>query len=130
MSLLLIKLHNGTEIIGNVTGMTDQELQIIDPLQINYKYLSFQPMPAVSVSRYMPFSETTEFTLDLSFIMHIAPPKQSLIAYYTYALKNYEDNIDPLVDKELHSVSNEGSTELDDFYSKILERAENDGHLN
>ena len=130
MALALLKLNNGTELIGDVVEYDESFMQVRDPLQINYKFLSFQPMPTISVSRYMPFAEEALFVFEMQEIMHTVQPKQVVVDYYHYALKNYQDNIDPLVETELSAISEHKpkiKTPSDDVYKTILERAENDG---
>jgi len=131
MALALLKLQNGTELIGDVVECNEQLMQVRDPLQINYKFLSFQPMPAISVSRYMPFAQDTLFEFGLDNIMHAVIPKQAVMDYYYYALKNYQENIDPMVEMELSSASDRPikpkSSSVEDFYKTLLERAENEG---
>lgn len=130
MALALLKLQNGTELLGDVIEYDESAMSVRDPLQVNYKFLSFQPMPAISVSRYMPFAEDTLFVFDMQEILHAVQPKQAVIDYYHYALKNYQDNIDPLVETELSTASDRQSKTkgtTDDIYKTLLERAENDG---
>lgn len=130
MALTLLKLTNGTELLGDVVEYDDVKMQVRDPLQINYKFLSFQPMPAISVSRYMPFSQDTLFAFYMQDVMHAVVPKQVVADYYHYALKNYQENIDPMVETELATASERTvrpKTPTDDLYRTLLERAENDG---
>ena len=129
--MLLIKLYNGTEVLGEIIECDDEVMRIQDPFQVNYKHLSFQPMPAMSISRYMPFAGDNVFTFDTGDIMHIMPPKQAVIDYYEYALRNFQENIDPIVESELQSVVDrpakvQGGAK-EDVYKAILDRAENDG---
>ena len=133
MSLVLLKLQNGTELLGDVVSFDDTQVQVRDPLQINYKFLSFQPMPAMSVSRYMPFANDSLFVFDTNDVLHVVEPKPIVVEYYNYALKNYQENIDPMVEMELSGAAErpiKSKSTKDDFYKAILERAENDGPLN
>jgi hypothetical protein len=121
--------------LGDVVDHDETTMLVRDPLQINYKFLSFQPMPAISVSRYMPFAEDTSFVFELQNILHAVEPKQVVIDYYHYALKNYQDNIDGMVDTELAAAAEKpakqkSKTQTDELYKMLLERAENDGPLN
>lgn len=130
MALALLKLHNGTELLGDVVECDDHKMQVRDPLQINYKFLTFQPMPAISISRYMPFAEDTLFAFCLDDVLHAVVPKQAVVDYYHYALRNYQENIDPMVESELVTASErtvKPKTAMDDMYKALLDRAENDG---
>jgi hypothetical protein len=137
MALSLVKLSNGTELLGDVDAQTEELkrkglVRIVDPLQINYKFVSFQPMPTMSISRYMPFASQTTFTFDIGDITHIVEPRASVVEYYLYALDNYRTTIDQHIDDELHSISSRKSKQPldDDAYSDILERIEVNGPLN
>ena len=104
--LALLKLQNGTEVIGNVRE--DQETKVVleDPLQINYLFISTQPMPTVSVSRYMPFASDKIVTFEKKNLLHVVKPKQAMIEYYNHALNNYK----VVIDKNIESLYDETST--------------------
>ena len=133
MALSIIKLTNGTEIIGDVQKTT-VGLKITDPLQINYKFVSFQPMPTVGVSRYMPFAADPVFVFTLDQVLHVVPPTPAMVEYYAHALSNYREDIDAHIEDELMSVvgrsSIKKSTNKDDLYKALLDRMESDGPLN
>lgn len=133
MAISLVKLTNGTEILGDVKKTTSG-ISITDPLQINYKFVSFQPMPTVSVSRYMPFAADPTFTFFLDQVIHVVEPKETMIEYYQHALSNYRDDIDAHIDNELMGVvgrsSIKRSSSKEELYTALLERMESDGPLN
>lgn len=133
MALSLVKLNNGTEIIGDVQKTT-VGMKVTDPLQINYKFVSFQPMPTVGVSRYMPFAANPVFTFTLDQILHITEPTAAMAEYYVHALSNYRDDIDAHIEDELMSVvgrsSIKKSTNKEELYTALLERMESDGPAN
>jgi hypothetical protein len=133
MPLSLVKLNSGTELIGEATIIKGM-VQITDPLQINYKFVSFQPMPTVSVSRYMPFAATPAFSFELDQVSHIVEPKASMIEYYQHALDNYRDNIDGIIDDELMGVVGRSeirkSRTTEELYAALLERLEPEGPPN
>lgn len=112
--LALIKLKNGIEVIGNVIENLGGAVIIEDPLQINYRLTQTNPMPTISVSRYMPFSVETTHTFDTIDVMHVTTPKQSMAEYYKHALTEYKQAIDQNVDDELREATRVGQ-ELDEF---------------
>lgn len=136
--LALIKLQNGTEVIGKVKEDLKTRLILEDPLQINYRLVATQPMPTVSVSRYMPFAAACEFTFDRKDIMHAVEPKSAMAEYYKNALKNYKLVVDQNVEQELLNASQidrmsaEGYDEEDitDAYKALLERMNFKGPMN
>jgi hypothetical protein len=133
MSLALIKLTNGTELVGDVQKTT-VGLKVTDPLQINYKFVSFQPMPTVGVSRYMPFAATPVFSFTLDQIVHVVDPTPAMVQYYAHALGNYRDDIDGHIEDELMRVvgktSIKKSSNKEDLYAALLDRMEPEGPLN
>ncbi len=134
--LALIKLRNGQEVIGNVKEDFDNKVSIEDPLQINYRLVATQPMPTVSVSRYMPFAVEKVFTFDKKDLLHIVEPKPAMADYYKHALRNYKQVIDKNVEEELigatrppEGYDSEGN-EINDAYQALLERLNYKGPLN
>ena len=137
--LALLKLQNGQEVIGNVKEQHDTSITLEDPLQINYRLVAHQPMPTVSVSRYMPFASIQEFTFNKRDLMHISEPRQAMAEYYTHALYNYKTVIDENVEEELKSaaasekedrIEPEEGEDISDAYRALLERINLKGPLN
>jgi hypothetical protein len=136
--LALIKLQNGQELIGNVKEEQDATVTLEDPLQINYRLVSTQPMPTVSVSRYMPFSSEKVFAFDKKDLLHISKPKSAMADYYKHALNNYKLVIDKNVEDELRYATKapdddgdeEDGDEITEAYKALLERMNFKGPLN
>lgn len=135
--LALIKLQNGVEVIGIVKEDLKTTITLEDPLQINYRLVATQPMPTVSVSRYMPFSATHVFTFSKKDLLHIVEPRPAMSEYYTHALHNYKMAIDESVEQELLEASKRevpiddlDGDEITDAYRALLERMNFKGPLN
>lgn len=133
--LALIKLCNGQEVIGSIKEDFDDRVSLEDPLQINYRLVATQPMPTVSVSRYMPFATNQVFTFDKKDLLHIVEPKPAMVDYYKHALNNYKHVIDKNVEEELIGATKppEGygeGDEINDAYQALLERLNHKGPLN
>jgi hypothetical protein len=133
--LALLKLQNGTEVIGTVKVNRDA-VTIEEPLQLNYRLVATQPMPTVSVSRYMPFSQEVVFTFNREDVVHITKPRDAMAQYYVSALKNYKKYIDQSIEEELlHAASSHEENAADegditDAYRALLERVNLKGPLN
>lgn len=133
--LALIKLMNGQEVIGNVKGNSPASITLEDPLQINYRLVATQPMPTVSVSRYMPFSSDHIFTFKKEDLLHVVEPKRAMAEYYINALQNYKTIIDNNIEEELlYAAGTEKEMHEDeesgDAYKALLERIDIKGPLN
>lgn len=135
--LALIKLQNGQELIGHVKEDEASKIVLEDPLQINYRLVAAQPMPTVSVSRYMPFATNKLFSFEKKDLLHQTVPKKAMAAYYTHALNNYRMVIDKNVEEELEYATKppegyeeEEGDEITEAYKALLERMNFKGPLN
>lgn len=133
--LALIKLQNGVEVIGNVKEDQKTTITLEDPLQINYRLVATQPMPTVSVSRYMPFSAQHTFVFNKKDLLHIVEPRPAMGEYYTHALRNYKSVIDETVEHELLQAASSENTmddgdEITEAYQALLDRMNFKGPLN
>lgn len=135
--LILLKLQNGQEVIGNVKEEAENLLTIEDPLQINYRLVATQPMPTVSVSRYMPFAAEKVFFFHKKDLLHVSAPKAAMVDYYVHALNNYREQIDGVVEDELIGASKHpdemdemDEEQMNEAYKALLERMNLKGPLN
>lgn len=131
--LAFLKLQNGTEVIGNIRDDEETKMVLEDPMQINYRLVSTQPMPTVSISRYMPFALEKRFVFEKKDLLHIAKPKQAMVEYYNHALKNYREMIDKNVEEELINATKnrfDFGKEEEDTYQALLEKLNYKGRLN
>lgn len=125
--LALIKLHNGTEIIGEIDNDTESTITLKDPMQINYRLTATQPMPVVSVSRYMPFSQQCVIKFQRDNILHVVEPRQSMSEYYHHAIETYYDYVDRSIDRELLGAITYKDKNMDKMYKELLDQLQFDG---
>lgn len=125
----LIRLRDGTEVVGNVTDVTEEGLTILDPLQINYKITIMQPAPSMGLSRFMPFSESTEFHLLHDHITVVTKARESLAQYYNFALDGYILDLDRRINEELVGSATEEDQTPSDLYAQLLEKLEPSGNM-
>lgn len=130
---LLIKLKNGTEVIGESIKKTGLHLTLRDPFIINYRFIAGQPMPSISVSRYMPFSADHIHMFYSEDIMHSVAPSATFEAYYINALEYCRDVVDRSVEEELVDAAARTKNpkhELTDIYEAILDQTKFSGPMN
>lgn len=123
----IIKLVNGTEIVGDVVFENNVVIEVEDPVQINYKNIE-APIPSVSLTRYLQFCKHRKCTFEKEKVINIVEPLAGLESYYNTALHHFKSEIDETIDKELMKVS-ETETE-DEYYMAILERLSTKQALN
>lgn len=101
----IIKLVNGTEIIGEVILNDEKAVVLKDPLQINYRYKNDFSPPIISLQRYSPFAQPEEIHFKQEHIINVTPPVNNMIKYYNVSLKNIKENVDGDIDNELAAAS-------------------------
>ncbi len=122
MKIFIIKLLNGSEILGEVKKNTTSLITLSNPLQLSIVSKSLGTL--MSLYRFMPFSEKKEFTFKKKDIMCAVPAKKEVAAYYKVSL----DNIIPRYDEQLQEEINTAVSILGDkeglskVYESILNR--------
>lgn len=130
---MLLKLKNGSEIVGKVANNDYNGVELEDPFLINYRFVAGQPIPTISLSRYIPFAAQHHHFFARSEIMHESAPSAAFEAYYINSVEYCKEHVDKTVDDELTSAvarSSRGKNDLMDVYQAILERTQLDGPLN
>ena len=98
----LIKLVNGTEIIGIVVEQTKYTITVADVLQINYRHRNDMGPPSVALHRYNPFAGDKIFVFMGEHILNVNEPSEGLAKYYSAALKTIIETIDDTIEEELN----------------------------
>ena len=122
--IALIKLSNGTEIIGDIVGQDLKSLTIRDPLQINYRQRMDMAPPAVYLHRFVPFAFNTEHVLKYEQILSYSVPIPGLVNYYSATLNAIRNNVDKFVDEELTLAANSyAENEEEEIRRAMMEKA-------
>ena len=74
MNILLLKLIDGTEIVGEVAS-NGGNLTVVNPLQVNYFTRNPALAPVLTLHRYMPMSSQKEFQFIPEHVISTANPK-------------------------------------------------------
>ena len=86
-----------------------------------------QPAPSMGLSRFMPFSDTTEFEFDHDDVVACKPARESLAVYYQHALTTYIADLDGRIDEEL--TKSAAPDTVNELYEQLLEKLEPSGKL-
>lgn len=124
----IIKLMNGTELIGSIVDENTKTITIENPIQINYKNLE-SSVPSVSLTRFLQFSKDKQHTFDIKNVLCISEPIKEMQRYYEVALNHFESEIDEVVKRELIRVVS-SETDTTEMYSAMLERLSGGKALN
>lgn len=123
----IVRLRDGTEVVGDVIDVNEQSIIITDPLQINYKITIMQPAPSMGLSRFMPFAGNPEFEIPISSITTMMKARDTMATYYQHALETYITDLDDRIDEELtRSAMPETKADL---YTALLENFDPHGQL-
>lgn len=118
MSISLIKLSDGTEIVGCILQQTSSYVVVDKPLMLHYRFY-LGGVPSVSFSRYMMFSSSNSITIEYSQVTVIAKARKAFADYYSDCVEEYFGNIEQSIDQELESLLT--STEKEQALKKLLE---------
>lgn len=106
----IIRLVDGTEVVGSIVQEDQNTMMIKDPLQINYRQRP-DSLPAIYLHRYIPFSGTDTFEFKKTHILNQVKPLINLEKYYSAVLKTMQESIDEAVNQELASAAIEAGDE-------------------
>jgi hypothetical protein len=129
----LLKLKNGLEVIGKVVNMDYHGVELEDPFVINYRFVAGQPIPTISLSRYIPFAHDHQHLFARVDVMHESAPSQAFGQYYANSVEYCREVVDKSVEEELATAAAnapKGKASMKDIYNAILERTQMDGPLN
>lgn len=118
MSVKLIKLVDGSELVGSVVQETRDYLVVERPLILHYRFY-LGGIPSVSFSRYMMFASSNSFTIQHSQVIVSVDARKAFADYYVECVEEYYTTIEETVDEELRSLLQ--STEKEQALKKILE---------
>jgi hypothetical protein len=119
--ILILKLTDGSEIIGDVTKTGDGVL-INEPLAINYRQRMDSIMPQAGLIRYCPFSKQSSIRIYNDHIITSMEPIPAMARFYQVALKTVIESMDEAVDTELHIAAGEELSNEDKAKMAYLER--------
>lgn len=118
--VIIIKLNNAIEIVGELVDSYKDIVTIAKPLQINYRYF-MGATPSVSFVRYMMFSKTNEITFHRDTIVNEVEARESFANYYKDVVDYYFDELEKLIDAEFESLIESANSNQEQSMRKILE---------
>jgi hypothetical protein len=124
---VILKLNNGTEVVGDVEVTTDDSVVLGKPLQINYKYV-FGSTPSVSFVRYIMFAESDSIMFKDSMIVNRVTARKAFADYYHDVVNDYYDRLEKVIDAEFEACLVSNTKEQ--YMMDILEMMPVDGAIN
>lgn len=123
--ITLIKTTGGIEIAGEVLFEDDGVILLRRPLQINYRYF-VGALPAVSVNRYMMFSEDDTVEIYKTQIVARTSARKPFEHFYNQSVERHYLIAQQAVDMELSAAEEEPKTfaskdEYREHLKKLLE---------
>ena len=101
----IIKLHNNTEIIGELINEDNTYIYIDNPFTINYMFSPKSERPIIGLLRYIPFAEQRDIRFHKDDVMHYLTARKSMASYYHVTLITHEKEVDESIDNELESIA-------------------------
>lgn len=127
MSISIIKLTNGSEIIGELIK-ADEKILLNDPMQINYRQNDHSSLPSISFTRYCPFSTETMFQFERSAVLHVTPVKKAVEDFYIHSINEYKTVAEKFMENEFVQALTKKNTAQDSYYSNYLKKVRIDGY--
>jgi len=116
--ILLVKLADGTELIGELIEDLKTHIRLFKSLQIHYRYF-MGGIPHVSFSRYMMFTADPAIVIDTRHVIAVAPARKAFVDYYLDSVEDYFGGTEQMIDNELTTALS--SSQKDEQMRKILE---------
>jgi len=126
-NILLIKLSDGHELVGELVKDTATHVTIHKPLQINYRYF-MSSVPHVSFARFMMFTLEQTIVLDTRHVLTMSIPRKTFVDYYLDNVDDFFGKIQQTIDEELIAVLSSSQKDLQ--MKKILELLPTDKVMN
>lgn len=129
MTVSLITLTNGTEVIGQILKV-DEKILLEDPMQVNYRTIqtSTSSVPSISFTRYCPLSMENIFQFDMKHVLHITPVKKAIEKYYEQSVEYHKAFADKYIDEEFINAVQTKEDVQSEIFKKFLEKVKIDGY--
>jgi hypothetical protein len=98
--ILIIKLTNGTEVVGELVKDTPAAIVLRDPFQINYKYF-YGPLPSMSLAKYMMFTDNDTFVFNKDDYLHGYEARKPFADFYLLTASVFKQELAEKIDDEL-----------------------------
>lgn len=100
--ITILKLTNGIEVVGELQRESSHDVELKNPLQINYRYFVGH-IPTVSFVRYIMFAGSSTVVFDKMHVMNCVPARESFSKFYYSAVEQFSTDVEKMIDKELNS---------------------------
>lgn len=118
--VVLLKLINNVEVVGEVEAETSDLIILKNPLQINYRYY-IGSMPSVSFVKYSMFADSDTASFNRSHVITNHRARDAFVDFYYHSIGNYSSTDN--VDDELKTIVEREQAEdnRSEFFKSVLE---------
>jgi len=117
----IVKLLNGTEVIGNIVSESDKELVVNHALQVNYRIRQDTGFPMVSLHKYIPFAGEDNITFSKQQVLNKVKPLPGMIKYYSQVLESIQE-VSQDINRDLIEAANEQVTDENSIKQAMQEK--------
>ena len=100
--IVILKLNNGTEIVGELVDEKPASITLRKPFQINYKYF-YGPLPSMSLAKYMMFADNDTFSFMKDTFINRVEARKPFAEFYLLTSSTYDTDIAEKIDDELRA---------------------------
>lgn len=133
MTVSLVKLVDGTEVMGKIKESTSEKIVINNPLKINYYSRTPVSTPSIALQRYLPFSGQEDIALNTQHVISSVEVKDGVVKYYESALNSIRTTVDMELDRTLKDIASETDEDTEgqvEVYKAVLEKLTTKATLN
>jgi len=120
----LIKLVDGTELLGEIVDDTPTTVTVSEPLAVNMSYARPGAFPMITLHRYSFFIGNKEVKFKKEHVLTITDTRPGVDTFYINTLKNQEEIVDKAFETSLSITTSEMMDDLqsnNEMYKSFLE---------
>lgn len=102
-NICILKLKNGTELVGDIVSDSLDKITINSPLQIDYKYMPGNMFPIILLKAFILLAkDNVQVVFDKAEVFAVVPARESFAKYYNIVSSSHDDM--KIYDKALNNL--------------------------